>query len=109
PAEERALDGAGARQANEGGRLRRGSGQADGGDDPFDDPAGAADAARDRRLAPPADRPGQRHHGPAGESVTERAQADAEDDEAAREGKEAGPSSRDPTGRPEVKWQSSSG
>ena len=51
------------------------------GDHPLDDAARAARPARDRRLAPQADRRRQRHLGRAGEPADRGPQADGEDDE----------------------------
>ena len=53
-------------------------------------PAGAALPARDRRLAAEADRERQRGDRPAGEPAARGPQADGEDDEAARQGQDAG-------------------
>ena len=52
-----------------------------GGDHPLDDAARAARPARDRRLAPQANRGRQRHHGRAGEPADRGPEADGEDDE----------------------------
>ena len=51
------------------------------GDHPLDDAPRAARAARDRRLAPQADRRRQRHHRRAGEPADRGPKADGEDDE----------------------------
>ena len=59
------------------------------GDRALDDAAGAPDAARDRRLAPQADRRRQRSDDPGREQAPLCPQADGKDDEADGEGKDA--------------------
>src|SRR5205814_5705251 len=68
---------------------RRAPARARRGDRALDDAAGAPAPARDRRLAPAADRARQRHERPAGEPAARGPQADGEDDEAARQGQAA--------------------
>src|SRR5581483_5665435 len=65
------------------------------GDHPLDDAARAARAARDRRVAPQADRGRERHDARAGEPADRRPQADGEADE----GDGAGQAARAPRRR----------
>src|SRR5205814_1776115 len=74
-----------------GGRAPAGAGR---GDHPFDDGARAGASARDRRLAPAADRGGLGHDGAAGQPAARGSQADGEDDEADGEGRDARTSER---------------
>ena len=60
------------------------------GDRALDDAEGTAHAAPDRRLAPEADRGGQRDDDPAGQPAAFGPKADAEDDEADEKGQDAG-------------------
>ena len=72
------------RQPAQGRGHRRAPAQARRGDRPVDDARRAGRPAPDQRLAPAADREGERGHRPAGQPAADGPQADGEDDEAAR-------------------------
>ena len=100
-------DDPGARQPAEGRRHRRAPARPRRGDRPLDDAAGAPDAARDRRLAPQADRRRQRADDPGREQAPLSPQADGKDDEADGEGKDAYTSRATNQDRTEIEalWQ----
>src|SRR4029079_246580 len=88
-AEGSAFDDPRDRQPAEGARDRRARAGPRRGDDPVDDPAGAGLSAYHRRFAAPAHRPRERHYRPGGLASPERAQGDAEADEADGTGQDA--------------------